>query len=54
MKKTQHTPEEIKQYNKSFINFMKSSEEETGGEETVNELKKSTVVDKTEVRTYEE
>ena len=33
MEKTQqHTPEEIKQYNKSFIKFMKPSEEIDDGE----------------------
>ena len=27
--------EEVKKYNKAFINFMKPSEEETGGEESI-------------------
>ena len=41
MKKTQHTPEEVKRYNKSFIEFMKPDEKPDGEkskEITVNEL----------------
>ena len=34
MNKKHISTEEVKKYNKAFINFMKPSEEETGGEES--------------------
>ena len=50
-KKQRHTPEQIKQYSKSFIEFMKAPKEKPDGEEnetTDNELETSPTGDKPE------
>ena len=46
MKKAQHTPDEVKRYNKSFIEFMKAPKEKP----TDTKLEMCTIVHKTEVK----